>query len=165
MATTDEYRYAFMAIESAPKMAKRLLLAAEDTAQLVDALGTINSTERSLADERRLAASEVEPGDAGTVWSVEMNGKWNKSYDTPGLIAKFMDVYGLSPLQTLQTLIHEGILDLNWKWTPLQNAVKEHGLDLRVVNHEIEEGDDADVGRVWFEGYRKYVPTEKEDDG
>jgi hypothetical protein len=141
------------------------LLDAEDTAQLVDALGAINSTERSLASERRLAASEVEPGDAGHQWTVEMNGRWDKTYNTPGLITKFMDVYGMAPLQVLQHLVHEGVVELKWKWKPLEKAIKEHGLDLRTVNHEIEEGDDADVGRVWFEGYRKYVPTEETSDG
>ena len=144
-----------------PTIARDLLLGQYVDEARVDVLGTIRSAEVGLADVRKLGASEIEPGTRGERFEFEQGRQSTKTYNTSSLLAKFMRAYNLDPLTTLLRLIDMDVVRLSWQYKKLLAAVEASHISLTTTNNEIEDGDpNIDIGKVWKNGYPRYVAIE-----
>lgn len=153
-------------ISRVPKTAHDIVLAAEGEEEIVDALGTIRSIEVGLADVRKMGASEIEPGAAGHRFRFEQSQSAKRSYNTQGLLAKFMAASDRDLISTLRMLMEEDVVRVSWQYTNLKKAARKWGVSLTTAHDEIQDGDpNADIGEVWKHGYPKYVAVEPEEEG
>lgn len=139
-------------------------------AELVDALGEINSFERWVADLRRTRASEVQAGATGTRWAFKQGRQAKRSYNTGRLMSRlwaaledYMNTQGHLLFQdVLRILVDEKVIRITWSWTNLQKLADKLNLSLMVAKHEIMDGDpELDVGEVWGWGSPSYEPVEE----
>ena len=124
--------------------------------ELVDVAGEVAKVTRDLTEFVRNLKSEMAPAAVGKSYQATESRSAKRSYNTQGLLAKFVASYGDAYDETttvftaLQVLMDLDVVRLTWRWTELQNAAIEFDVPLTIVRHEIEDGDpDADVGEVW----------------
>lgn len=154
-----EYDSLLNAVQQAPSLARKLILEAGDD-RIVDALAEVRESEKGLATERKLGASEVEAGQTGKDWVLKQGKTCERSYNFPSIITKVADALGVSLLAALRYLIDNGAVELTWKISKLRPIIREQHLDITTVQHEIQEGEDADIGENWVNGYPSYERKE-----
>ena len=79
-----------------------------------------------------------------------------KSYNGPRIIDKFAKAWGSTIFDTLVSLIAMDVVRLDWQFTKLINAAEQYDITIATAQHEITEGDDADIGVYRGKGYPKY---------
>lgn len=131
-------------------------IALADEATLVDLAGLIRGTEAQFARQRKLAVSELPAKIEGGEWRIETGRIAKRSYNTTGLLAKFADQLGLPMMATIGHLLNTGVIKIEWQWTKLKEEMQMHEIPLLEVSRTINDGDEADVGSVWVEGYPRY---------
>lgn len=151
-------------LNQVPSTAEEFIVSdAKNDGDIVDILGSIRAAEVGLADVRKRHASEIEAGTKGAAYELEQSQRAVRSYNTQSLLIKFTAAMDLPPLQVLNQLVLQGVIDLTWKWTALKKAASTYGLTLTTAHHEIEDGDpDADIGEYWKHGYPRYTAIEDE---
>jgi len=135
---------------------KQTLLNAHGEGEALDVLGDIKSIESQLATIRKGAAVEFEDGMAGKRWRFEQGRRSIRSYNTPRLVKAFADALGEPLWQTFVWLYRKDVIRLSWQQTNLERAAAETGIPLTEAQHEITDGDDADVGVNWKSAYPSY---------
>lgn len=145
-----------------PHEARRLILDAPDEGARVDILGTMREVEKGLAEERRLAMTEIETGTTGDEFTVTQGFINERSYNSTSLLQQFADAYGQSLLATIGTLKRLGVLELKWNWTPLKNEAASAGVSYSTVQHEVIDGEDFDIGVNRKPGYPSFKRIDKE---
>lgn len=142
-----------------PAYCKTLILRAEGD-ELIDILAEINSVERQLGELRRSHQAELVDKEAGEEWEVKTSRSCARSYNNPGLILKAAEALNVTPLRAMALLSmgdpKEAVLKLTWGWRNLQRFASENDVTLTIAPHEIEEGEDADVGEVWTTSSVRY---------
>ncbi len=73
--------------------------------------------------------------------------KYAYSFNRSRIFADMMQRTG-TPLGALRQLVDGGALGLDWKITGLQRVAQTFDFPLQVVGHEIEDGDEAHVGKT-----------------
>ena len=96
--------------------------------------------------------------------TVDKSGPTKRTYNTAAILKGIADRHtgfsaGDGPLDALMWCVEQKLLDLKWKWTPLQKAAKALGLPMRVVKHEI--ADDGDTGGAWVGEEHSTVTTQE----
>ena len=143
-------------LQAMPTEAKNLIMSAEGN-EIVDALAEIREVERKLADQRRLAASEVEGHTTGVNWKVEIPRKADRTFNFATILPKFADAMDASLIAALRALVDSGALKLSWSITALKKLAYNNGVTLIEAPREITDGDPEDVGVVWKDGYPRYL--------
>ena len=149
-------------LKALPKMARELVLNSSED-EIVDVVAEIRETEKGLADERKLAMTEIEGGARGREWYVAQSRQAKRSYNDMSLLTKIADAMDMSLLQSIGWLLNNGIITIGWKWTPLKELVRELGVEITTAQREITAGDPADVGEVWKDSYPSFKRIEKEE--
>lgn len=146
-----------------PDQVRKAIAAAEDTAELVDVLGTVHSVTAIISGIKRRAASEVESGDAGRRWYLQRGRVAKRTYNDMSLILKFQQAWKhKSATMTIGELIDEGVLELKWNWTPLDKLISEYEMTLSsVTGRSVTSGDDYDVGIEWGNKSPSYVALDE----
>ena len=152
-------------VESWPDLAREALGSTEDTAQLVDVLGSLNATTSALGRVKRRHQVELENGDEGRTWRIRQGRKANRSFNLMGLVLKFQEKWGhKSALVTIMQLIEHDVLRVSWQWTKLRETASNYGVDLVVgTDRKVESGDPAfDVGELWVDDSMGYERVSEE---
>lgn len=131
--------------------------------EVIDALAEVKLAESGGAAARRLGQAEIEHGDKGSRFRVVIPRQAERSYNTGRLVTKVAEAKGISPLRAITYLINADILRVNWQFTKLKQLMNELDLPLTTVPHEITDGDNADIGEVWGDGYPKYELINQEE--
>lgn len=142
-------------LKTLPEQAKALIMGAEGD-ELIDILAEINETEKALGKLRRGSQAELEKGDTGEEWYVEIPRKCDRSYNDAALLTLIADAMDIGLLQVLGFLRERGVLSFTWRWTPLKELIQELGLTVTIVQHELEDGADGHIGEVWKDTYPTY---------
>jgi len=127
-----------------------------DEGSLADLAGTTRGTEKQLANLRKLAVSELPDKVEGEEWRIERGRVAKRSFNTPGLLAKFAEKLDGSMLKTIGYLLGKGVIKIEWQWTKLKDEARAFEVPLLEVARTIEADDEADVGAVWVDGYPRY---------
>lgn len=143
----------WLALKNLPRYARDMILEADEK-ELIDVLAEIRATEVALSKERRLAMTEIEKGAEGYEFYVKQGRVANRSYNDSQLLLKVADALSKTPIEAIGFLLNRGILAFNWKWKPpkkggLKDLIQELDLTITTVQHEIESGDEADIGEIW----------------
>jgi hypothetical protein len=148
-----------------PNVKKQLELLAEDINQLsglaipdedmVDFMGQLRHQLRRLTAVKRMYDSEFDvdyyQGVEGEDYKVVRQGKNDRSYNTPKLLADF-NALGVDLVQ----LIELDVVRPSWRWSDLQRAADHYGLDLTIAHGNAVDDSgahDAHVGQVYKAGY------------
>lgn len=146
-------------VQTFPSAVRELIASAEGN-EHIDALGYIRVAEHQAGIERRKYSSEVEAGEAGEVFVVERRREAKRSYNNASLLMKFAEALRMTPIQTIGYLVNNNIVSLTWSITNLRNAARDLDVSMTVAQHEITDGDEADIGEVWVDGYPSYKRIE-----
>jgi len=147
------------ALSGYPAMVKRAIIEAED--RLIDVIAQVHSNQSRVRELKRGATAEINDGDQGRSWYVEVGQSATRSYNTQSLLAKLTPPDG-SIASTLQFLLTSGVIDIKWNWTPLKKLARRERLQLAIAQHEIADGDpEYDIGEYWKQGYPTYKPIEE----
>jgi hypothetical protein len=149
------YEASLRILQAMPREAKALLMAADES-NIVDALGEIREVEKGVASERKLGASEVEPGQVGQDWMLKQSKVATRTFNHANIIKKFADARDTSMLAALAYLISNDAVRLNWQISKLKPLIRIDNITIETAQHEITEGDSADIGEVWGLGYPTY---------
>lgn len=142
--------------------------------ELADMSGLIREIEVLLATKRREienAAKALQPPEEpvervrlkepfmnknrpiaqGRMYELVPQYKNERSYNTPGLLTLFTEALDMPLSQVVASLSRdtanrERVLDLKWRWTPLQNYARQLGVKLNIRDGEVE--DDLDGPHV-----------------
>jgi len=142
-----------------PKV-KATLLNADGEGEVIDVLGEIREIEKGLAFLRQGSQVEFETGQRGKSWQVVIPVKNERSYNTPRIIKKFAEAIGGTPWQAFVMLLRGDVVRLEWQFKKLLAAAQTYDLTIATAQHEIVEGDDADIGVFPATSYPKYEPIE-----
>ena len=146
-----------------PQAVKAAALDAED--RLVDVLGTVSSVSSAVASWKRGAVSEVVDGEKGRDWVAKAGGSYKRSYNTTGLLSLISKEMQWSVAQTLGFMLNENMIEIKWKWTPLNKFLRDNNILALIIKREVEDGDEKfHIGEVWDSGYLSYKPIERDDD-
>lgn len=157
---TPEHAKRILGLAQYPQQVKQAIMLAQGDGEMVDVLGTVNSVERHVGDQRRRAAAELEPGIEGDFWEFGQGRIAKRSYNTTSLLNKFIRARDESLLGVIIWLIDNDILRVSWQWKKLQAAVNRYDISLSIAKHEIQDGDvKHDIGEVWGWGSPKYEST------
>jgi hypothetical protein len=143
-------------LQAFPSYAKTLILRAEGD-ELIDILAEINSVEQQLGKLRRSHQAELVNNEGGDEWEVKTSRSATRSYNNPRLILKAAEALKAKPLKAMAMLVAADVLKLNWQWKKLQQFVAENDITIQIAQHEISEGDEADVGEVWTTSSVRYA--------
>ena len=135
---------------------KETLMKAEGEGAVIDVLGEIKQIEKGLTSLRQGTQVEFESYQRGARWRIVVPSPNQRSYNTPGLISKFTAALDTSPMKTIGWLLATGAIKITWGWQKLEEAAYALDIPLVIAQHEIENGDDADVGVYKAKGYPKY---------
>ena len=144
------------ALEQIVPDVKATFLSVATDEERVDLLGDIRSVEQGLAALRKSGASEIEAGTTGTRWEFRQGRAAKRSYNTPQLLHKIADAMGVSTWEAFVTLFRGDVLRISWQWSKLNRVLDEYRVTTVTARHEIEEGDEADIGEYWKDGYPSY---------
>jgi len=134
--------------------------------RLPDVIGVMHSNQAQIRDMKRIYASELEDGEAGSRWQVELAPKNDYSYNTQGILAAFLGEWEGTLAELLVFLIHRDVLRPDWQLTKLRNLATEMGVSLTTAGKEIEDGDNkAQIGKIKGKAYPKFLPVTEEEDG
>lgn len=142
-------------LEIAPRM-KETLLRTKDEGEAIDLLGDVRDVEKHLASLRHTAQAEFQSGQSGGRWMMTIPEPREKSYNTPRLINKFAKAWGATIFDTLIQLIKDDVVRLEWGYKKLLAHAERYDITLAMAQHEIVEGDDADIGTYPGKGYPTY---------
>lgn len=133
-------------IDKFPSATKEAIMAARGDSELADVLGTLNSVEQRVAEQRRLASVELPVGAEGERWRDERSGKNDYTFNLPQIMTA-MQAAGV----TLLDLVEAGVFDLKLKITRLEGIASLHGIDLTYSKTPVSMmgKEDAMVGKVW----------------
>jgi len=151
-------------IAAFPQFVKATLLAADGDGEIVDALGTINSTQTAIGNIKLGTAAEVETETEGKQWLYEQSRKGMRSFNNAGMFVTLMRELDFESLTNLLLFLMErDIIRLTWQWTKLEKLLRIRNIDLRIAHHEVSEGDpDYDMGEYWKPGSSSYKRTTNE---
>ena len=145
-------------IEGIPKVVEEGVMEANTSEEMVDVIGAVKAAERKYKPIISGAAAETAPTSGGFVrgekHSVETKRQAARSYHTNNLLTK-MYAEGYS----IQDLIDTGVLEIKWRWTELERFSRTRGVDLAIVEREVntlDKKEKADVGENWGDGYPKW---------
>ena len=151
-------------LEMYPTAVKKAIADAGD--RLVDVVGVITTNTRQVAEQKKMAVSELVTGERGQRWSIEQGRKADRSYNTPGILAALLADYDGTLLELLLHLRTIDVVRLSWQWTKLDKFANDLGVELRKSRVQIEDDDDTYlVGEVWGDGSASFQPINEEDDG
>lgn len=153
--TNTSYDASLRILQGMPREARNLLMAADDS-NIVDALAEIREIEKGVASERKLGAAEVEPGQMGKDWSFGQSNVAKRSFNHVTIIRKFAESRDTSMLAALAYLILNDAVRLQWQISKLKPLIRIDNISIETAQHEITEGDSADIGEVWGLGYPTY---------
>jgi len=144
-----------------PRVAKAAVMAARNDDELADTVGTLNSVRAAIQQLKVSTQTELPDGAGGSRWLYTAERKSHRSYNTSSLILKAMNAIGSPNFgQALRFLIEKGVITIKWNWTPLQQLIRDHNIEVTVVRHEIEDGDpNADIGEWWDDGKHTLKPV------
>jgi len=151
-------------IAAFPQFVKATLLAADGDSQLVDALGTINSTQTAIGSIKLGTAAEIETETEGTQWRYEQSRKGMRSFNNGGMFATLMRELDFESLTNLLLFLMErDIIRLTWQWTKLEKLLRIRNIGLRIAQREVSEGDpEYDMGVYWKSGSSSYKRMEED---
>ena len=149
-------------LERIPQTVRNMILDAKDEGERVDILGRVNWLEGRLKEERRLAVTEIDPGTEGKIYRMEQGRVGTRTYNSTSLFAKFADRWGVSILQAIGHLMSQDVIRIEWRWTNFKKIARDLGIDYTLVQREITDGDIADVGETWKDGYPSFKAINKE---
>lgn len=143
---------------------KAAIANAPDDPALVDVLGLVRHAEIQLADLRKTAASELPEGTIeGKAYVYQQSRVAKRSFNLSRLFVKIWDALEngdipitLNGIDVIAYLVKHKVIKLSWSWTNLKKLAEQLDLPLTVAQHEITEGDEADVGEVWGWGTPSY---------
>lgn len=143
-----------------PAAVKDAIMTAESDEELLDVLGTVVASSRRVAEERRLAQTEVLPTAAegrkgGEDWSVEVLRAAKRTYNTPALM-KTMQDNGITFIDLMQA----NVMHVSWRWTDLKRYADQRGIKLLIHPSEVStmgQPDGKHIGEVWGEGSPKWT--------
>ena len=104
-------------LDKFPAAAKQAILDAHGEQELADVLGTLNSVEQRVAEQRRLASTEIQIGETGERWKDERSGKNAYSFNLPLLMTE-MQANGVPLLD----LIEAGCFAMDLKISRLETG-------------------------------------------
>ena len=139
---------------------KQTLLAAHGEGEVIDVIGEIREVEKGLASLRQGAAVEFDSGQHGDEWKIVVPAPNVRSYNTPSLVNKFSKAWGATIFDTLRELIKMDVVRLEWQFKKLMNLAQQYDVTIATAQHEIVEGDDADIGVYKGRGYPSYERIE-----
>lgn len=139
---------------------KETLMNADGEGEVIDVLGEIREVEKGLAFLRQGAGVEFDTGQQGKRWKVVVPVKNERSYNTPRLIRKFAEKIGGSSWDAFVMLWKGDVIRLEWQYKKLLAAAHRHDVTVATAQHEIIEGDDADIGVFPATGYPRYESVE-----
>ena len=151
-------------IEAFPALVKMAILEAENTEELVDTLGAVNSTQTRIGKLKLDAASEVADEEAGSKWRYEQSMRGVRTFNDSGMFATLMGELGYDNLVGLIRFLLDGdIVRIQWQWSNLQKLMRHHNVELRKAGWAVKEGDpDYDYGEYWVHGSAGYQPVKEE---
>ncbi len=150
--------------EVVPRVKETILESAGDET-LVDVLGDVRTVERGLASLRQEMSAELDDFVYGERWQMVRNRQAKRSYNTPQIVNKFANAMKVSMFEAIIYLMKEGALKFSWQWLSLQRAAANQDVTLVTANHEIEEGDEEDMGVVWSWTTPRYERIEDPEKG
>ena len=136
------------------------LLAAEGEGGALDVIGDIKSIETQLADIRKGAAVEFQTGQRGNRWQIYVPEPNARSYNTPRIIRSFAEAIKGSSWDAFVMLWRRDAVRIEWQFKKLLAAANQFDVTIATAQHEITEGDDADIGVYPKKGYPTYKPVE-----
>ena len=145
-----------------PAAVKQAALNSED--RLVDLVGIVHSNQSAIRGMKRGWMAEIEDGDRGHNYEIQIPAPRDRSYNTSALLEKLMAAGEMTLPQLLQYLVMSDVIRINWQWTNLKRELRVAGIGVRIAGHEIADGDpDWDIGEIDGKGSPKFVPLETEE--
>jgi hypothetical protein len=145
-------------VEAIPKVVEAAVMEAKTPEEMVDVIGAVKGAERKYKPIISGAAAEHAPSAGGFIrgekHNVETKRQASRSYHTNNLLTKaYAEGY------SIQDLIDAGVMEIKWRWTELERFSRTRGVDLDVVEREVnslDKKEKADVGESWGDGYPKW---------
>ena len=158
------YDSALDELEEYPKRVKLALSLAENDEETTDLLGVLDSNKRIVEGHRKLALSEIPNEVTGRRYEMApKGGKHERSYNFSTLLSKLMDGTGMKLLELLIYLRERDVIRITWQWTNLTKVIREYNIELiTTTGGLVTDGDSADVGQRWKDGYPGFTRIEED---